>query len=93
MISQNLELAQDQDYNQYRIPIYIINDPIRFILSEKDKLEGKEIRLFVRFKNEMQREVVIKNTDMIRDLKKGVGMEDLRLFFRGKELENDKLVC
>ena len=97
-----INIVYDSKGFLYEIPNYCINDPLKYIIDEieynkkkpKEEVINVIIRLFnsqfkfkiSNWKNILQlKEIIIKNKEF-----KNVNVDNIRLFFGGKELHNDK---
>ncbi len=97
-----INIVYDSKGFLYEIPNYCINDPLKYIIEEieynkkkpKEEVINVIIRLFnsqfkfkiSNWKNILQlKEIIIKNKEF-----KNVNVDNIRLFFGGKELHNDK---
>lgn len=100
---ENLTVLEDTNGNVYEIPPFMINDPVSFANEKKKTVVKKEIKENIDISLKIRRpgvaeDVVFEVNNLITgaDLKKiysekvSIPLENLRLFFGGREIGNEK---
>ena len=90
IVGSNIQKCQDFEGNCYNIPIFVINDPVKF-LDDSIKVEPAPIQVNLRTGTEDTVVNIMSNAE-IRQLKSEASLNGCRMFFCGKELsETTKL--
>lgn len=101
----NLTLIEDLDGNLYSIPIYIINNPLKFHNEKKHKgrsVNNVEEKILVKIRKSgepVDDEIEILNSAKVLEIRKNyaakhqIATAQFRLFFGGKELKDNEILA